>query len=178
MGVFDSSLKTVRPLYKRLKLTPAAPTPTGTDITNSTGGSIVAGDLTIRDSAEHFFYIPMASAGYRSLTIMLENGSTAWNQDPIIRIWSGMETGATYRHTLGSILFAATSIVTASLRMTIGANAVGVGGLAGTTPVPATRCHFSVPALLDGWPLVGLSLGFTSAPTQGQFEELWIVRQG
>ena len=138
MGVFDSSLKTVKPLYKKLKLTPAAPTPTGTDITNSAGGAIVAADLTIRDSAEHWFYIPMASAGYRSLTIMLEHGSTAWDQAPIVRIWAGMETGATYRHTLGSILMAVTSIVTADLRMTIGANAVGVDGFVGTTPVPAT----------------------------------------
>lgn len=178
MGVFDSSLKTVRPLYKKLKLTPAAPTPTGTDITNSAGGAIVSTDLAIRDSAEHWFYIPMASAGYRSLTVMLEHGSTAWDQAPIVRIWAGMETGASYRHTLGSILLAVTSVVTADLRMTIGANAVGVGGFVGTTPVPATRYHYSVPALLDGWPLVALAVGFTVAPTQGQVNELWIVRQG
>jgi hypothetical protein len=178
MGVFDSSLKLVKPLYKVVKLTPGAPAPTGTDITNSYGGAIVASDLTIRNSAEHWFYIPMAASGYRSLAIMLMQNATAWDQAPIVRLWAGMETGATYRHGLGSILFAATGIVTASARMTIGAGAVGTGGYAGTTPVPATFYHFSVPSILDGWPLIALAIGFTVAPTQGQYDEIWIARQG
>jgi len=60
--------------YSQLYLTSAAPTPSGSDITNDSGGAIVGGDLAIRDSAFHYLYIPFGEAGYTNSIIMIGTG--------------------------------------------------------------------------------------------------------
>lgn len=178
MGVLTPTLVTVQPRYRRLTLTPADPTVGGaSDIVNAAAGAIAATDLTIRNTSEHWFYIPMALFGYRSALIYLENDSTAWDQVPVIQLWGAVNTGGGYR---GALLLSIQGTVTASVRMSIGASAVGLGGRTGTTPLPtAGYYHYSVPSIVDGWPYLAMNLQFASvAPTQGEFDDIVIVRQG
>lgn len=165
-------------LYRRHSLSPADPTHGGTsDITTATGTAIASTDLTIRNTSEHWFYIPHAISGYRTCIIYLENDSTVWDQVPYIQLWGAVNTGGGYR---AALLLATAGTVTASVRMGIGTSAVGVGGREGVSPLPtAGYYYYTVPAIVDGWPYLAMNLQFpTTAPTTGEFDDIVIVRQG
>lgn len=177
MGVLAPTLVTVQPRYKSVFLSPADPTYSGaSDVIDDGGAAIVAGDLQIRDTTQRWFYFPMAFRGYRTALIYLENQSTAWDQTPTIQLWGAVGGGGGLR---GALLLSITGVVTASVRMSIGASEVGLGGRTGVSPLPtAGYYHYAVPAIVDGWMYLALALQFSTAPTQGQFDDIVIVRQG
>lgn len=159
--------------YKQVDLTPASPNPSGSDIADDTVSVIVSGDLTIRDTNQHAFYIPMAVSGYRSIIIYLENNGTAWDQTPSFVVYGCMGNSGSYR---GAQLAAFDGVVTASNRICIGTSQVGQGGLTGSDPVPGMYYYYPIPALADGWPYVALYISFSSSPSQGEFDDIRIVR--
>jgi len=108
--------------YSQLYLTSTAPAPSGSDITNDSGGAIVGGDLAIRDGNIHWLYIPFGVAGYTNCSILI---GTGWN------------TG------LGGTAFSANSTVR-------GYTAIAVPGLAGAFMGTATISSAATVALILG----------------------------
>jgi len=151
---------------KIVELTPAVPAPAGSDILDDALSVIVAGDLTIRDTNIHAFFVPMSTWGYRSLIISLVNGAVAWDQPPVFTLWGCTSGSGGGRR---AILATFTGVVTDLNFIAIGMSQVGQGGLTGSDPVPGMFYYYPVPAMADGWPYLALYVAFGVAPTQGEF---------
>lgn len=146
--------------------------PSGMDITNISGGAIASTDLAIADTADHWFIIPMAVAGFRSLSIYLQN-YTAWDQTPNIEIAALAAVSSTaIACTLAKFAYSSAG----SIRCGISSSDVGQGGLTGGDPVGGTYYHYTVPALSDGWPYIGIKINFAVAPTQGRITRMTLSR--
>jgi hypothetical protein len=102
LNVDDRGRLYVRPNgHSYLRLTGAAPTPTGSDITTETGGAITSDMLDIRGTgpATKYFFIPFGVAGYTNLVVSLSagttGGSTAFNQSYSAGSWGANSVGLT-----------------------------------------------------------------------------------
>jgi hypothetical protein len=153
-----------RPESTTLILTPGAPTPTGTDIVDDGDNDIVADDLTITDTNNHYFVIPMAASNYRSAVIFIQNGTTSWDQTATVTLSGAFKDGSAYLAMTTLETF--TLIINSNVRYAIGTNAPGaIGGRAGTTPSSAGGYdYYSVPAISDGFPYLMLNIKFSVAP--------------
>lgn len=156
-------------MRKQVTMSPSTPVPSGSDITMTAGAAVVAGDLTIRDTSAHNFYIPVGIRGYRSCIIYLRNGTSNWDTAPTVTIYGAMDySGSNPAAQLASFVLR----TAASSRMAIGFSDVGLGGLGGlaaATPIPESYHYVAVPALADGWPYINVLIrSASSAPTTGE----------
>lgn len=171
-------VQTYQPAATALVLTPSVPVPSGSDVVNVNGNAIVTGDLSIVDTADHWFLVPMAISGYRSCIVYLQNGASAWNQSFTVSVAGFFGLGTTF---LAGWLGQHNGLNNAGLRWTIGTNDVGVGGWAGGATLGSSSGnagyeYYSIPALSDGWPYIGVRIKFASAPTLGQLARFGVMR--
>lgn len=164
------------PSYRRVSISAADPTATATsDIVQVDGTDIEAADFTIRDTNNHRFYIPMAKSGYRTAMIYIENDSTAWDQVPAIKLYGCANVGGGF---IGALLLSITGVVTGSNRIAIGVGSAGVGGQIGTSTVPGTNYWYQCDAIAAGWEYIELRISFSSSPSQGEIDDIVVIRQG
>lgn len=157
-------------------ITPATPVPAGSDITNVSGGAVVAGDLTIRDTAQHWLLIPMAVAGYRTCTFHLKNETaTAWvsGQQPTIGLYAFFGSGTGNQ---GGKLLSFVSNINAGNRYSISANDVSLIGGQGGSDSPTLFSHFGAAPISDGFPYLALLIQSSVAPTQGEITQVVVSR--
>lgn len=149
----------VRPDFSVLNLSSGTPVPSGSDITNTAGGAIVAGDLEIRDTSNHDFVIPMLISGYQDLGIQV-TANTAYDQNLTVVVY-GRRTPAQIVATVLSVTLTAGTTFFA-----IGAGAVGQGGFAGGAAIVNSN-WYNVPLLSAPMPYWGLRFSAVGTPTAG-----------
>jgi hypothetical protein len=147
--------------YRTLLLTATNPTPTGTDIVNASLAAIVSGDLEVRDTSAHWFFIPLNVSGWRHFALALSQES-AFDQAATITVRAGYPS-------FGPVGLLASFIWPASgSQFTIveGTN-VGQGGTLGGATV-ASNAVYVIPITLACRYII-ISITFSVAPTTGKF---------
>jgi len=146
-------------------LTAANPNPAGSDIIMHTGSAPAAGDFQIRDTNVHIFHVPLASYGWRRITIGAFL-STAFDQAVDFRVFanSSPATGSYW----GQLLWFSIPAGFASAFMVLPAGG-GVGANVGADPVSGPNVVYSVPALDGGLPSISIWFQASVAPTTGEF---------
>lgn len=139
--------------YRTLSLSASTPVPSGSDITNSAGNALTSADFEIRDTNAHFIMIPVASAGWRHVTVVWQ--VTAFDQAATIY---------TRRENFGIASYV--TLPAGDTQFVIcDAGAVGQGGYAGGASVSAYAVY-SIPALEYAGHIL-LRIAFAVAPTTG-----------
>lgn len=148
-----------------LTLTGAAPTPTGTDIIDSAGNPIIAGDLQIRDTSYHPFVIPLAIGGYEEAWVGIRP-TTAFDQALTVYIYS-----AGNYTTLPAATAALCTLPSGlSYSFVLSAKGGGYKASSGGEDI-TTQSIYEVPCFDSAAPYVIVSIGGAgSSPTQGDLE--------
>lgn len=149
--------------FRVLTLTSALPVPTGSDITNVSGGALISADFTIADAILHYYVVPMS--GWRTLNFVILR-STAFSGGS----WTKMTvTISGHYSSIGGIAAQLAQFEWLNPEyVAVGSGgSVGQGGLAGGASASVSRNYYSVPAMSDAWPFVSLSIIANSAPTDG-----------
>jgi hypothetical protein len=160
--------------HKILTLNSATPVPSDSDIVNGAGGAIVSGDLSIRDTSNHFFYIPMGERSWRNLGVILQS-PTAFDQAATVRIIAGVSGSSVAYGVLGELTLPA-SIVGVAL-LPYGGLGASLGEIVGASTM-VTGAVYAVPAFRDvASSGILLRVSFSVAPTVGTLA-LYISRMG
>lgn len=170
----------VRPVsYSTLTLTSAAPTPTGTDITDDTGAAIASADLAIRTgiSPLYYFYIPFAIAGYTACTITLDTGNnaasstgSAFNQDTRAQFYTARAIGSLTLELTGVLTFGSGIAASATVGAFNGATIAYATSPAAIAISAAQTYRYNVPEMASPSPYLAFYLrGGATAPTSGNF---------
>lgn len=160
--------------HKIVTLSAAAPVPSDSDIVNLAGGALVAGDFDIRDTNNHYFYIPMAERSWKNLGVLMRS-SSAFDQAATVRLIMGVGgSGVTYG-LLGELTMPASSV---------GVSLVPSGGLGASlgevvgAATMVTGAVYAVPAFRDvSASGIFIRVSFAVAPTTGTLV-LYISRGG
>lgn len=151
-----------------LSLNGTTPAPTGSDITNSAGGALVAGDFAIRDTNAHAFVIPMT--GWKNTVIHISQDA-GFTQTIQVQLYGVRNGGVAAGKLLDFNLPAS-----AAANIGLGNGAVGVGGVAGTATA-AMGAWYDVPSINSGFFQLLLQIrANTTAPTAGNITDITIVR--
>lgn len=157
-------------------LTPAAPTPSGTDIVNASGTSITSGDLTIRDTNVHSFFIPMLQYTYCQILIAMD--STALDQNVACSLSAVRAVGATGSQN-SRIQLASFTVLGSTFPMQFGFvseyGTVATGGVTGADPTTVYAVYSS--SLIKTATFLWLTLTAAGVPTAGQFQAISIARK-
>lgn len=170
----------VRPVsYSTLTLTSAAPTPTGTDITDDTGAAIASADLAIRTGTTplYYFYIPFAIAGYTACTITLDTGNnaasstgSAFNQDTRAQFYTARAIGSLTLELTGVLTFGSGIAASATVGAFNGATIAYATSPAAIAISAAQTYRYNVPEMASPSPYLAFYLrGGATAPTSGSF---------
>jgi hypothetical protein len=155
-------------------LTPSVPVPTGSDITRLNSVALTSADFDIRDTSNHFFVIPMASAGWRRISIGVRHAVAAWDQTITLVIYHSMQMANAARETTAGRIGQFTLATNASLVWTISGGATGQGGTIGGAST-TDFAHYEIPAI-DFAPFVTLQFSASVAPTTGGLQVVRIHR--
>lgn len=143
-----------------LALSTGTPVPSGSDITALSGVALASTDFTVRDSSNHYYVVPLGSAGWRKLTAIITTLPGAFDKVATVIVY-GAAGNNDPRAKLASFTIPASSVFFA-----IGAGAGGIGAELGTY-VAASGAWYDIPALAAGWPSVLISIQFSGVPTTG-----------
>ena len=166
--------------FFHLRLTSAAPTPTGSDITDETGAAITSDMLAIRSTGPttKYFFIPFGVAGYTQMTITighgtvagLQNGATPFNQAVTGGVYAtnGVGTGLEIMFLTGILTFTASSNQVVVLGSFNGATIPYALNTVNTTLSTAAVSRYNVPELTQPAPYFYWYFGRGgTAPTSG-----------
>lgn len=166
--------------FSHLRLTSAAPTPTGSDITDETGAAITSDMLAIRSTGPttKYFFIPFGVAGYTQMTITIGHGSregvqlgaTAFNQAVTGGLYAtnGVGTGLEIMFCTGLLTFTASSAQVVVLGSFTGATNTYALSTAGITLATTAISRYNVPELAQPAPYFYWFFGRGgTAPTSG-----------
>lgn len=176
LNVDDRGRLYVRPNgHSYLRLTGAAPTPTGSDITTETGGAITSDMLDIRStgSATKYFFIPFGVAGYTNLVVSwsagTSGGSTQFNQAYSVGTWAANSVGLTQEiYRLTGTLSISTSInVNITLGSFNGATVSYATSPAGIAITDSNTYRYNVPECAQPFPYIYFFVVRATAPTSG-----------
>jgi hypothetical protein len=161
------------PDHQYFELDGTTPVPSGSDIVGLSGATLVAGDFNIRDTNNHFFYIPMAERGWRKLSVVFRSTS-AFDQVMTVRLILAASNALTYG-LLGEITMPASAVAAAFVPA--GGLGAALGEIVGASTI-VTGAVYPVPAFRDcGMAGIFLRASFSVAPTTGALA-LYINRQG
>lgn len=148
-----------------LTLTSGAPTPTGTDIVNSSNGAIASTDLDIRNTVYHPFVIPLAAGGYSECWIGVR-ATTSYDQTLQVYVYSA----GNYNSLPAAVTAKIQLLAGSAMAWVFSAQNGGWNAIAGGEDVKS-QAIYHVPALASAAPYVVLSIGGAAGnPTQGAFE--------
>lgn len=114
-------------MRKQVTMSPSTPVPSGSDITMTAAAAVVAGDLTIRDTSAHNFYIPVGIRGYRSCIIYGTQRHIQGDTAPTVTIYGAMDYSGSNPAAELAVPFVLRTA--ASSRMAIGFSDVAWAGL-------------------------------------------------
>ncbi len=147
-----------------LEFTDAAPTPSGSDVNDGTGGALATGDFKIRSTTAFPYYIPVADSGFKTIHVGLR--FLSYNQIATVRIYS-VTSASTNWLTHGYSELLDVSVPASSIYFTAGAGAVGTGGVAGSATV-ADGAHYDIGALAGAPRAIVVYVVFGTAPASGE----------
>lgn len=161
------------PDHRYFALDGTTPVPSGSDIVGLFGATLVAGDFNIRDTNNHFVFIPMAERGWRKLSVVLRSVS-AFDQVMTVRLFLAASNALNYG-LLGEITMPASAVAAAFVPA--GGLGAALGEVVGASTM-AAGAVYPVPAFRDcGIAGIFLRASFSVAPTTGALA-LYISRQG
>ena len=163
--------------YSQLYLTSAAPVPSGSDITNDSGGAIVGGDLAIRDASLHWLYIPFGVAGYTNCIVMIGTGwnnglgGTAFNAASAVRGYTAIAVPGLAGQFLGTATISSGQTVALILGSHNGATIPYALNTAALTINTNNEWRYNVPEFGMPYPYIamGLQVPTGSGATTGAF---------
>lgn len=150
-------------------ITPTDPTGGGV-IHDRNFNAVVAGDLQIRDTNAHFLVVPVSAEGYSALTVSFR--SLDWDQSLTLTVYQLMQRGPALTEAGQLAQF---TVPTSAIQFTLGAGAVGQGGVAGGATA-ADQAHYSIPSLADCGGYIAIRLEAGVAPTAGEFSDITFDR--
>lgn len=162
------------PASSLLVLTPAAPVPAGSDVTQADGTPVEAADLKIRDTANHDLLIPLRAAGYSSLSVGVAFASSDGGTfNDTVRFYAIASDAAGGAITVLRFMAVATGVVAGNgILLTTGSGTVPAYGAAGFTGTAQSTYSYPELAALD---YVILRLQAPVATTMGE-AHLTIIR--
>jgi hypothetical protein len=160
--------------HKIVTLSAAAPVPSDSDIVNQAGGALVAGDFDIRDTNNHYFYIPMAERSWKNLGILMRS-SSAFDQAATVRLIMGIGGSSITYGLLGELTMPASSVGVSFVPS--GGLGASMGEVVGASTM-VTGAVYAVPAFRDvSASGIFIRVSFAVAPTTGTLV-LYISRGG
>ena len=170
----------VRPnSYSVLTLTSAAPTPSGTDITDQAGNAIEAADLAIRTTSAtlYYFYIPFGIVGYTQCIVTIDTGNTninsfgtSFNQAVTAQMYAARSLGSLTQELTGIITWSSGIGGSITLGSFNGATVAYASSPSGISVSAAGTYRFNVPEMAAPYPYLAFYLrGGATAPTSGAF---------
>ena len=163
LNVDDRGRLYVRPNgYSYLRLTGAAPTPTGSDIVNETGGAITSDMLDIRSTgpATKYFFIPFGVAGYTNLVVSWSagsaGGSTQFNQAYTAGSWAANSVGLTQEiyQLIGNLSISTSININVTLGSFNGATVSYATSPAGISITTTGTYRYNVPEYAQPFPYI------------------------
>lgn len=150
--------------FSILQLTSGTPAPAGSDIVGFGGGAIGSADLQIRNSSQHFFYIPMAISGWRKIAIQIAAIAT-FDQNIAFDV----------RGTTGASFESVSNLGTTTLGSGGGSTSIGVGAVGTSGTTSGTSGCLAVPAIENGFLYILIIATAAGIPTTGTLQ-ITIIR--
>ena len=162
------------PDHQYFALDSTTPVPSGSDIVGLSGATLVAGDFNIRDTDNHYFYIPMAERSWKNLGVLLRS-SSAFDQAATVRLIMGVAGSSVTYGLLGELTMPASSIGVSFVPS--GGLGASMGEIVGASTI-VSGAVYAVPAFRDvSASGIFIRVSFAVAPTTGTLV-LYISRGG